>query len=210
MRVLVFGDSTTQGFWDSEGGWVTRLRKFYDLLQLEDLKNRDEPTVFNLGISGGTSTTILSRFDAETKARDNGGGLCIIITTGLNDSYQIGKKEYKSTPELYEANLSTLAIKAKNFSDKIMFVGLGAPDEAKTTPVFWKDIYYIPNRVKKFEDIMRKVAGVNDIVFVPIFEKFKEQSQKKDMLADGLHPNNNGHEFIFKLVQPELDKLLNT
>ncbi len=58
MRVLVFGGSTTQGFWDSEGGWVARLRKFYDLLQLEDLKKRDEPTVFNLGIAGGTSNTI--------------------------------------------------------------------------------------------------------------------------------------------------------
>ncbi len=91
-----------------------------------------------------------------------------------------------------------------------MFVGLGAPDEEKTTPVFWKDIYYIPTRVKKFEDIMRKVAEDNDIAFVPIFEKFKEQSQKRDILADGLHPNNNGHDLIFKLVQPELDKLLNT
>lgn len=30
MRVLVFGDSITQGFWDTEGGWVERLRKYYD------------------------------------------------------------------------------------------------------------------------------------------------------------------------------------
>jgi lysophospholipase L1-like esterase len=27
---------------------------------------------------------------------------------------------------------------------------------------------------------------------------------------DGLHPNDAGHQLIFELVRPELDKLLNT
>jgi lysophospholipase L1-like esterase len=30
MIVLVFGDSIAQGYWDSEGGWVERLRKAND------------------------------------------------------------------------------------------------------------------------------------------------------------------------------------
>jgi len=28
------------------------------------------------------------------------------------------------------------------------------------------------------------------------------------LFDDGLHPNDAGHELIFELVQPELDKLL--
>lgn len=46
MRVLVFGDSITQGYWDTEGGWVKRIRSHYDLLQITDLNGRDEPTIF--------------------------------------------------------------------------------------------------------------------------------------------------------------------
>lgn len=210
MRVLVYGDSTTQGFWDTEGGWVARLRKYYDLRQLEDLRNRNEPTLFNLGISGGRSDTILSRFDAETKARDNGEELVIIICTGLNDSYREGADKYKSTPEQYEENMWALAGKAKSYSSKVMFVGLAAPDEKKTTPVFWKDIYYIRERVKMFEDIMQKVAGEKGIMFVPIFDRFKTEAETQNLWADGLHPNSEGHELIYQLVQPELDKMLNT
>jgi lysophospholipase L1-like esterase len=49
VRVLVFGDSIAQGFWDSEGGWVERLRKHYNSLALEDLKSNQQPEIFNLG-----------------------------------------------------------------------------------------------------------------------------------------------------------------
>lgn len=210
MRVLVFGDSTTQGFWDTEGGWVARLRKHYDARQLEDLSNRNEPTIFNLGISGGRSDTILARFDAETAARDNGEELIIIVCTGLNDSYREGQDRFKSNPEQYETNLRELAHKAKKHSDKILFVGLIAPDENKTMPVFWKDIYYIRERVKLFEGIMQKVAEEKGISFVPIFEKFKYQAENQNLWTDGLHPNNDGHELIYQLVRPELEKIINT
>lgn len=209
MRVLVFGDSITQGFWDTEGGWVARLRKHYDVRQLEDIQNRDEPTIFNLGISGGTSRTIIERFDNETQARQNGEEIFIIISTGLNDSCREGSDMYRSTPEEYEQNMQELTTKAKAYSTKVLFVGLVAGDESKTTPVFWRDIYYTHERTKMFEEIMQKVAVANDIGFIPVFEKFKKRFENgEDLLADGLHPNNDGHELIFQLVLPELEKLV--
>ncbi|HSX18479.1 MAG TPA: GDSL-type esterase/lipase family protein [Candidatus Saccharimonadales bacterium] len=209
MRVLVFGDSITQGFWDTEGGWVARLRKYYDTRQIEDLRNREEPTIFNLGISGGTSETILARFDNETKARKNREGMVIIVSTGLNDSYREGPDRYKSTPESYRHNLVLLASKAKTYSNKILFVGLVTGDETQTMPVFWRDIYYANERIEEFENIMQKVASENGVSFVPVFQEFKKHLDAgEDLLADGLHPNNEGHELIFQLVRPELDKLL--
>jgi lysophospholipase L1-like esterase len=211
MRVLVFGDSISQGFWDTEGGWVARLRKYYDARQLEDLRSRNEPTLFNLGISGGTSSTILDRFDNETQARRNDEEIVIVISTGLNDSYREGSNNYRSTPEEYGQNLQELAAKAKAYSNKILFVGLVASDESKTTPVFWRDIYYLNERIKVFEDIMQKVAVENNLSFVPVFEEFKKRTEAgTNLLADGLHPNNEGHELISQLVKPELDKLVNT
>lgn len=30
-KILVFGDSIAYGKWDSDGGWVARLRKYVDV-----------------------------------------------------------------------------------------------------------------------------------------------------------------------------------
>lgn len=63
MRVLVFGDSITQGFWDLDGGWVARLRRTYDKQMIEGV-NDDPPSLFNLGVSGDSSDDIVTRFDS--------------------------------------------------------------------------------------------------------------------------------------------------
>lgn len=208
MRVLVFGDSITQGFWDIDGGWVARLRKHYDELQISDLRNLDEPSIFNLGISGGSSDGLLKRFDNEVRARDNNKQLAIIISIGVNDSHIPGKKQPYMTPEEYKNNLKELISRAKKYSSKIIFVGLVAVDEFQTTPVFWIDISYTNERIKMFEDQMKKAATEEKVVFVPIFDKFKAKLDAGvSMLADGLHPNENGHKFIYELVLPQADKL---
>ena len=63
--VLVYGDSTVQGFWDTEGGWVQRLRSYLDK---KFLNNPDcYYPLFNLGVSGDTSKDLLERFQGETK-----------------------------------------------------------------------------------------------------------------------------------------------
>lgn len=64
MRILIFGDSITQGFWDTNGGWVDKLRKHYDELQLQDF-DKNPPTVFNLSIDADTSQNILQRAEED-------------------------------------------------------------------------------------------------------------------------------------------------
>ena len=60
--LCVFGDSTAYGAWDLEkGGWVNRLWLFL-------AKNKDDD-LYNLSISGGTTETILARFENEAKVR---------------------------------------------------------------------------------------------------------------------------------------------
>jgi lysophospholipase L1-like esterase len=209
MRVLIFGDSITQGFWDTEGGWAARLRKYYDERQIEDLRNNDEPMIFNLGISDDNSKTILDRFDPEVKARKNGEELAIVVSTGVNDSYIEGENGFNTSPEDYEKNLQGLATRAKNYSQKVIFVGLIAADESRTKPAFWRNISYLNERIKSYENTMQKVAEESEIQFVPIHNDFKAQLDRgKKLLADGLHPNNDGHELIFKSVLSELEKLL--
>ncbi|HET9721598.1 MAG TPA: GDSL-type esterase/lipase family protein [Candidatus Saccharimonadales bacterium] len=209
MRVLVFGASITQGYWDTKGGWVQRLRAFYDEQQVKDL-TKDGLSIFNLGISADTTADILRRFDSETQARLR-KNTAIVLSCGINDSSIMNGQE-KSTPERFEAELNELFSKAKQYSSKIMFIGLGPCGEDLTNPVppWWhKDLIYTNERILAFDKTARKVCAEYDVLYVPIYDAMKKEiDDDKKLLIDGLHPNDVGHQLIFELVRPELDKLL--
>jgi lysophospholipase L1-like esterase len=213
MRVLVFGDSITQGYWDINGGWVERIRKHYDSLQASDLQGRDEPTVFNLGISADNSADILARIEPETIARTRHGNLpVIIIQIGVNDS-SVDKTTEQTGNALslqeYEKNLRAIIERATPISSKLIFVGLSACDETRTTPVSWGDFYYTNTAIKEYEDKMKEIATENDIAFIPIFDIFlKTLNEDNDLLPDGLHPNADGHELMRSLILEKLDPIL--
>lgn len=213
MRVLVFGDSITQGYWDTDGGWVDRIRKHFDSLQVADLQNNDEPTIFNLGISADNSQNILQRIEAETVARTRHGNLpVIIIQIGVNDSStdnQTIDESVRISIEDYELNLREIIKKAQPVSSKIIFVGLSACDEARTTPVSWGDFHYTNEALKSYEDVMKAIAEEHKLPFIPIFDEFKKAIDSgEDFLPDGLHPNNDGHKFIAEQVTSKLQELL--
>lgn len=114
-------------------------------------------------------------------------------------------------PEQYRTNIEALVKSARKFSDKIMLVGLNPVDEKETTPVFWADVYYTNEGMRGNNQIVAEVAKAKNIPYVSIYEEMEKRLKAgEDLLVDGLHPNDEGHELIFRLVQPELDKLLNT
>jgi lysophospholipase L1-like esterase len=206
MRVLIFGASITQGFWDSKGGWANRLREYYDKKQLEDIEHNDEPTVFNMGVSGDTTKDVLARFKNETKARDRYGECAIVFSVGTNNAAE-GEGRIQSSPKEYQEDLKDLVSQAKEFSDKIMFVGLPPCDETRTTPVFWNHgLRYTNKRIAEIDDAMRDFCEQTDIKYVRVRDRFA--GHEKDLFADGLHPNDEGHELIYGAVRPVLDELL--
>jgi acyl-CoA thioesterase-1 len=211
MRVLIFGDSITQGFWAVESGWVDRVRKYYDALQVENLEDGDEPTIFNLGISADNSENILNRIEAETVARTrvhHASKPVVVVQTGVNDCSQLqGRREVSL--EQYKANLSEIIKKTRPLSSKIVFVGFAACDEARTTPVFWDDHHYTNKNIKQYEDAMKAVAKEDNVNFISVFDQFiSKLDDKEGLLPDGLHPSDAGHELIYKIVMPKLRELL--
>lgn len=209
MRVLVFGDSITQGYWDIEGGWVDKVRRYYDELQIQDLNGRDEPTIFNLGISADTSIDVLKRIEAETIVRTRHGNLPIIIVQiGVNDSYTLDNRACVSIED-YKQNLTSIISKMKPLSTKVIFVGSSACDEERTTPVAWGDYNYTNTAIKRYEQAMSEVATEHKIPFIPVFDKFLvESSKNSSLLPDGLHPNKEGHQLMADIILPELKELL--
>lgn len=210
MRILIFGDSITQGFWDLEyGGWVQRVRKEYDRQTVKNLAGR-WPAFFNLGIDGDTTASVVKRMGYEIEARRwQDDPFVLVFQVGINDT-QFAGDEVMATPEKYREELDVLANAAQHYSDKILFIGLAPVDDALCNP--WAHsptgVSFKNERILEFEGELRKFCIEKDIPCVQIFEKFQAAQQESNLLADGLHPNDAGHQLIAELVKPELDTLL--
>jgi acyl-CoA thioesterase I len=210
MRVLVFGASVTQGYWDTDGGWVGRLWNHYINQYLNDPK-KSYISVFNLGISGDSTRELLKRVENETMARKwPGEEFAFIISIGINDSIIRNGNIVNMSLKEYRNNLEKIVKIAKNYSAKILLLGLQYCDEKITNPTQWdRNISYKNDRVKDFDEQIRQVAVKQKVSYLPIFDELKKRiEQGEDLYHDGIHPNNLGHQIIFDLVRPELDKLL--
>lgn len=206
MRVLVFGDSITQGFWDIDGGWVSQLRKNYDQKMIDGTDN-DPPTIFNLGVSGDSSDDVLARFEAETKARAK-EDIAFVVAVGVNDSRTKAGANF-SDVKRYKQNLSEILKLSKQYSDKILFVGLTPCVEERSNPVSWGDTGYTNERIKEFDDTLREFCNKNNVAFAEVYEQFANAEKEVELLPDSLHPNRKGHQLIAEIVQPHLQSLLN-
>ncbi|KKR25529.1 MAG: Lysophospholipase L1 and related esterases family [Microgenomates group bacterium GW2011_GWC1_39_7] len=192
--IYIFGDSTAWGAWDMEkGGWVNRL---WFHVAKRDGDNYVE--IYNCSVSGGTTETILERFENEAKIR---GADALIFQTGGNDAaYENKPNNYLVSPEKFRENLEEIIKRAKKITNNIIFTDLKNCDESKTMPVSWIDIYYTNENIKKYSDIMKKVCQKNNVLFLYI-----GLLNNKDF-DDGLHPNAIGHEKIFIQVRNFLEK----
>lgn len=205
-QIFVFGNSIAYGCWDQEGGWVHRLRKFLDKRSFSQYQTkhlpRDMDLVYPLGHSGETSKELRARFKPEIetkviKTRET----VIVFQIGINDSRFFSSESHpETTPKEFSQNIQVLAAQAKQFSSKVIFLGLTPVDESRVTPTPWdKNQFYKNKRVKEFNQIIRSVSEKNGIYFIEIFEKLKSGTHQ--FLEDGLHPNSKGHQKIFEITR---------
>lgn len=213
MRILIFGDSIAHGFFDSQGGWVGRLASHYHQATLDNIldKKDNRIQIFNLGIPGNKSEDILNRLEAETNARsDPSHEIAIILAVGMPDAKMknnIAAQDVYEFQEIYEKIID----KSKGLTDKVLCVGLTAVDEEQTNPWIYDDSakQWSNTRINLFEDTIKQSAQRKEVAFVPVHDKFLRMlGDNRKLLADGLHPNDEGHEVIAAWVQPELEQLL--
>lgn len=209
MRVLIFGGSIAQGFWDSKGGWATRLASHYIPHKLEDLE-REWTLFFNLGVSGNFASDVLVRLEAETKARQwKDEPITILLSTGINDAVLI-KNKVKIESEDFQKQYDELIDKALSLTKNVICVGLSAVDPELTNPWQYGDHeQWLNNRIDLFEDTIKQSAKRKEVTFVPIYDEFRTQMDKGiKMHSDGLHPNSEGHKLIANAIKPFLDEIL--
>ncbi len=201
-NILVFGDSVGQGYYDKEGGWVDRLKKY--LLEHEIVHNWNQSVnVFNLSISGDTTKEILNRLENEIKPRNwSEHEIIIIFAVGINDSIIFTNGKNKTTVDLYKTNLAKLLKLAKKYSKKIIFIGFTPIEQIKVDPMPWSlEEHVIQESVEKYDKILQNFCKNNDLPYLLLYDKLSTKD-----LSDGLHPNDSGHKTIFEKVKSFLKK----
>lgn len=204
-QILVFGDSITFGMWDEMGGWPVRLMQHFNK-RVIDSDLEEFIATYSLGIPGNTSEDLISRFEVEMNPRINTEQeTTILFAIGTNDSHIInpGGKNAVDTAT-FEHNLRRLYEMAKHYTKQIYFVGLPMVDEKKTNPLFWmKDRSYTNEQIEKYDQIIKTVATEVGVPFIDIYSEFAKGDHSK-LLADGLHPNSEGHKVMFETVLQSL------
>lgn len=96
----------------------------------------------------------------------------------------------------------------RKYAKKIIFVGEMPANESRTAPTIWSDTEYFTNKnIKKYDEIMKAVCEKEKVLFLELFDKWVGMDYRKLLDAkDGLHPNSEGHEIIFKTVKDLLLK----
>jgi len=193
MNICIFGDSITWGAYDPQnGGWVNRLRNHFE----EQGKDND---IYNLGISGDSTTDLFGRIEIEAKSREAN---LIVFAIGVNDAQFIhSTNSNRISDNDFENNIKKLFGIAKKFTSKIIFVGLTPVDETRTRPIPWNtDKTYTNERIKKFDLIIKDFCDENNLKFIPINDLLNNSD-----LIDGLRPNAQGHIKMFERIKPEIE-----
>ncbi len=197
-NICILGDSIVYGAWDEEKhGYVNRLR--------EDLKeNNQVENIYGLGIPGETTVGLLKRLDTELKHRTPN---TIIIGIGINDTIYIKNKQQEAIKiKEFISNISKIIAIATTYTNNILILGLTNVIEERTTPILWNDNeMYFNDTIKEYDIALENYCNTNKVQYLKLFDVL----QQIDFSDDGIHPNEKGHEKIFKAikVKGEISKL---
>lgn len=206
--ILVFGDSIVWGAWDSKGGWANRLKNYTDN-QAIDNQMENYNTVYPLGVNGDNTDGLLQRFETELNNRlHEDSNVVVLIAIGINDSqFTLSNNENQVSVPTFKSNLLKMIKATQNKVKHIVLVGLTPVDDSLLNPMPWDPTQGYNNiNVKKYNETIKEIVKEKNLSFIDLYKLFSEKDYKK-LLVDGLHPNTNGHEMIYKKVIADLRSL---
>ncbi len=191
--IVIFGDSITRGAFDLEkSGWANRLTMFLWK------KNYKKTNLYYRGldtdifaVDGDTVLDVLKRFDFELETVEKWDIAKIFFAIGINDSsFENGEK--RSSKKNFRTDLEKLIKKAlkKTKAENIYFIGLTNIDCDIVQTDFKEE------RVADFDKIVQEISEKYSCQFIAM-----QGLLGKEDLADGLHPNANGHEKMFLRIK---------
>lgn len=167
-KLIVLGDSLTEGYGVSKAAAYPALleKKLHDV-------GKKEWTVINAGVSGSTTASAISRMKWLFKSKPD----AVLLVLGANDGLR-GLKVEES-----QKNLATAIEYANQQKVRVVLGGLYMPPNYGAT--------YTGQFKKMYESLSKKY----NLTFIP-FVLDKVAGDPKYNLADGIHPNEEGHKLI--------------
>ncbi len=204
-RILVFGDSIGQGYWDVEnGGWVQLL--FRHFMKSEDREIRDI-NVINLSVSGHTSRDVRQRLTCEIGILDNGEAMLTILDIGTNDSMLFDDVPAVSEGE-FRDNIADIIIRAKERGEVLLLDSIPCV-ESRTIPVARDHRIVITNdRLQNYNQIKRDEARKAEVRYFSVWDSIVAEQRSRDLLPDGVHPSSEGHRLMFELIEPVVAEMV--
>jgi lysophospholipase L1-like esterase len=201
-KLLIFGDSIVYGKWDSQGGWVTRLRMLID--EKHNITKRDNYLVYSLGVPSELTVKLSDRFESELRCRLDAEDeeILVIVATGINDSCPNNRTTNQQTPEnIFKAALKSIITTATTTGCKLILLGLTPVNPEKS-----KGLKFTNVEVKKYDGYLSDVAKELNVNKIDMFDSLMTTNYR-DLLVDSAHPNDEGHKLIVDIVWSELQKI---
>lgn len=178
-KLVLLGDSITEGF------GISREATYSTLVQEKLKKAQKNWTVVNSSISGSTSASTPSRMKWILKSKPD----LVLLAIGANDALR-GLKLESTKKNLLEA----LQI-AKKEGVKVILAGMLAP----------------PNYGKKYSQefarLYKDLAQETKVKLIPfLLEGVAGHTELN--IADGIHPNEKGHQIISEIVYKAIEEYL--
>ena len=163
-------------------------------------------TVTNNACTGTRIEFIIEYFDKLVDADDD-IVICTIGTNNRHQSFSTGpKKSVREHKEIFYRDIIKLNNMFKEAGIDVIFVAnIPAPAaNEKDGADFWRIIH-----MNDINDIYTKAAIECGFPFISMYQRFLEYCDLKEitvdsLIADGLHPNDEGYEVMFKLLMNEL------
>ncbi len=177
--LLILGDSLTEGY------GVAQTAAFPALLQKRVEQDQLKWKIVSSGSSGSTSASGLQRIKWIAKSKPQ----IVLLLLGSNDGLR-GLKTSETE---------------KNLNETIQWA------QKEKIQILLGQLYMPPNYGKKYTDDFAKIySSVAKKNNVPLLGFLLEQvAGKSDLnLADGIHPNEKGHQKIAELMYPQIKPYL--
>ncbi len=209
MRMLVFGDSITQGFNDEVGGgWCNRLVSHLLRKDIESNYTYNK-SAWNLGVSGDNTDDLLKRVRTETEARlikyPTKDYDIALLAIGINDSlYELSTGECRVENARFQSNLKQIVTVLREYVKEVFVVEITPVAEHLVQPIPWKPEFGYSNQlINAYNDALRNFVQANDLSFISTQDLFMLNPEA--YLSDGLHLNAVGHQTLYKRVIASLE-----
>jgi lysophospholipase L1-like esterase len=204
--VVAFGDSTTA----TRGDLIVYAMRLEQAFAAKGVPVK----VVNTGIGGNNTADARARFEKDVLAHKPN---LAIIQFGLNDAaVNVWENPPATKPRVsledYEKNLRHFVAKLKAAGAEVILM---TPNPCRWTDQLKKLYGKPPHKPDdpdgynvlgcRYAEAVRKIARGEKVALIDVYKVFQDYEKQpgrsmNDLLLDGMHPNDKGHEIIAKML----------